>query len=90
MIQVAAKDQSCPELTDPEFEERFSSSSHGETTALVPGANIAFFGFAVWRREENGDANLSDEHVFVVRDGKARFLKPRNRATMLLTTARTV
>jgi hypothetical protein len=78
MIQVAAKDQSCPELIDPGFEERFSSSSHGETTALVPGANIAFFGFAVWRREENGDANLSDEHVFVVRDGKARFLKPRN------------
>jgi hypothetical protein len=32
----------------------------------------------VWRREENGDGNLSDEHVFVVRDGKARLLDPRH------------
>jgi hypothetical protein len=44
MIQVAAKDQSCPELIDPEFEERFSSPLQVETTGLVPGTTIAFPG----------------------------------------------
>ncbi len=38
---------------------------------------LAFVGFSTWRREDNGDANLFDEQVFVVCEGQARFLNPR-------------
>ncbi len=79
MIQIAADNQSVPDLTNQALSERFSNSLQD----CVPGqsdlpSNIAFVAYSVWRREENGDANLSDEQVYVVRDGQVRVLKPRN------------
>jgi Family of unknown function (DUF6166) len=79
MIQIAADNHSAPDLTNRALSERFSYS----VRRCLPGqsdlpTNIAFVGYSAWRREENGDANLSDEQVFVVRDGLVRFLKPRN------------
>jgi hypothetical protein len=79
MIQIAAHNQSVPDLINRALSESFSYSLQDR----VPGqsdrsTNIAFVGYSAWRREENGDANLSDEQVYVVRDGQVRFLKPRN------------
>jgi hypothetical protein len=79
MIQIAADNQSVPDLTNRVLSERFSYSHQDRVSEQsdLP-TNIAFVGYSAWRREENGDANLSDEQVFVVRDGQVRFLKPRN------------
>jgi hypothetical protein len=44
---------------------------------LHPSSKIAFVGYSVWRREENGDGNLSDEQVFVIRGGQVHALEPR-------------
>lgn len=79
MIQIAANTQSVPDLINQRVSEAISYSMR----ELVPAqshvrSDVAFLGYSAWRREDNGDANLSDEQVFVVRDGQVRFLNPRN------------
>ncbi len=78
MIHIAAPDQSSQELTDLIVSKRLSYSLLDSVPEHGLPTSIAFAGYAVWRREENGDANLADEQVFVVRDGQVRFLNPRN------------
>jgi len=79
MIQIAAGNQSVTDLIDHFLTDRFSYSKweHAPTQPKIH-CDVAFLGYSSWRREENGDANLSDEQVFVVRDGQVRFLNPRN------------
>ena len=79
MIQIAAENQSFTDLIDHVLADGFSNSKgeHALTQSKIH-SDVAFLGYAAWRREENGDANLSDEQVFVVRDGHVRFLNPRN------------
>ena len=79
MIQIAAENQSLTDLIDHFLTDRFiySKPEHAPTQSRIRSA-AAFLGYSSWRREENGDANLSDEQVFVVRDGEVRFLNPRN------------
>jgi hypothetical protein len=76
MVSIAERNQAVPDLIDTAASARLSR--HELTEESSKFSPVAFVGFAVWRREENGDGNLSDEHVFVVRDGKARLLDPRN------------
>ncbi len=79
VILIAAQNQSCTELTDPENAGIVLVSKNGEeSNERFP--KIAFLGYSTWRREENRDANLFDQQVFVVRDGQIRFLEPRNDA----------
>ncbi len=77
MIHIAAHHQSLEELTDEAAAGRLGAEvvPHEQ---LDYGTMVAFIGYAGWRREENGDGNLSDEQVLVVRNGKAHFLNPRN------------
>jgi hypothetical protein len=77
MIIIAAKDQAQDQSFDQELSDRLSYSGPTNVVATYPGAKLAFAGYAAWRREENGDANLSDELVFVVRGGQIRALDPR-------------
>lgn len=78
MIQIAAENQSFTDLIDHVLADGFSNSKreHAPTQSKIH-SDVAFLGYSAWRREENGDANLSDEQVFVVRDGEVRFLNPR-------------
>jgi hypothetical protein len=76
MINVAAKDQEQNELFDREVSERLTFADPEPLVHPYPGAKVAFLGFSTWRREPNGDGNLSDEQVFVVRNGEARLLEP--------------
>lgn len=75
MVNVAGQSQALEKVIDPLVSTRLSrAAGDGQND---DASRVAFIGFAVWRREENGDANLSDEQVFVVRDGKVRLLDPR-------------
>jgi hypothetical protein len=76
MVNIAERSQSVPDLIDAAASAHLSRPEPNEESSTF--SSVAFVGFAVWRREENGDGNLSDEHVFVVRDGKARLLEARN------------
>ncbi len=78
MIHIAAPNQCSKELTNAVVSKRPSCSQPEAVLESRLPTNIAFIGYAVWRREENGDGNLSDEQVLIVRDGQVRFLKPRN------------
>lgn len=78
MINVAAKDQEENELFDRELSERLTFADPQALVHSFPGASVAFLGFSTWRREPNGDGNLSDEQVFAVRNGEARLLEPHN------------
>jgi hypothetical protein len=73
MVIIAAENQAQEELFDTELSDNLSFSGPGNNVRSYP----AFVGYSVWRREENGDGNLSDEHVFVIRDGQVRLLEPR-------------
>ena len=79
MIHIAAGNQSVTDLRDHFLSDRFNCSKreHAPTQPKIH-FDVAFLGYSAWRREENGDANLSDEQVFMVRDGHVRFLNPRN------------
>jgi hypothetical protein len=75
MLNIAGPSQALEEVIDTRVRadlNRAMSAGQGDDAS-----SVAFVGFAVWRREENGDANLCDEQVFVVRDGKVRLLDPR-------------
>jgi hypothetical protein len=79
MINVAGSNQSST-LTDEELSAKLGA---GEDADVVLShspfrASVAFVGYSVWRSEENGDRNLSDEQVFFIRDGQVRLLPPRN------------
>ena len=79
MINVAGSNQSST-LTDEELSAKLAA---GEDADVVLShspfrASVAFVGYSVWRSEENGDRNLSDEQVFFIRDGQVRLLPPRN------------
>jgi hypothetical protein len=79
MIQIAADNQSASELMNSALSETFSSSLPIDTSPdSISRADVAFIGYCTWRREENGDSNLFDQQVFVVRDGQVRLLNPRN------------
>ncbi len=79
MVQIAGRDQGSPNLFDEassrnltcSLEARLASSSFPESS------RVAFVGYAVWRNEENGDRNLHDEQVFLVREGQIRSLPLR-------------
>ncbi len=71
MVNIAGESQALEEVIDGIVSARLSKGN-GAT------CNVAFIGYAVWRREDNGDANLFDEQVFVVRDGSVRLLDPRH------------
>jgi uncharacterized protein DUF6166 len=74
MIRVAAVNQTQESLFNDEKSR--SLSLYSGDLDKSPGGNrrckVAFVGFSVWRREENGDGNLSDQQVFVIRNGEVR------------------
>src|SRR5579859_5749217 len=79
MIQIAADNQSASELINQALNERFGFLVAADAFVdSISHADVAFVGYSTWRREENGDANLSDEQVFVIRGGQVRLLNPRN------------
>jgi len=73
VVNIAGASQVLDEIIDSRVSARLSRPADEGQNA----SRVTFIGFAVWRREENGDANLSDEQVFVVRDGTVRLLDPR-------------
>ncbi len=77
MIQIAAQNQSDPGLVDRHVSNSLSQLSSGASEPDKTISTVAFVGYSAWRREENHDVNLFDEQVFVVRDGRVRFLEPR-------------
>jgi hypothetical protein len=77
MIQIAAESQSASELVNGPLSNRLSRTLATDRQSSESDPTVAFVGYSTWRREENGDANLFDEQVFAVRDGKARLLEPR-------------
>lgn len=78
MIHIAAARQSDPHRTNQSLSHKLSNPFLDAAVYPTMACNCAFVGYSTWRREENGDANLSDEQVFVVRDGQAKFLDPCN------------
>jgi len=79
MIQIAAENQSTPDLMNQALSDALSYSiTHTASEGPRVLNNVAFLGYSTWRRDENGDANLSDEQVFVIRDGQVSFLNPRS------------
>jgi hypothetical protein len=77
MIQIAAETQSDSKLVNDHVSNRLSQLLMGASQPSNVTSPVAFVGYSTWRREENGDANLFDEHVFVAREGHVRFLDPR-------------
>jgi hypothetical protein len=75
MLNIAGPSQALEEIIDTQVSADLDSAT--STGQGDDASRVAFVGFAVWRREENGDANLSDEQVFVVRNGKVQLLDPR-------------
>jgi Family of unknown function (DUF6166) len=79
MIYVAASNQEQQSLFDDQASATLSLcfGDFEETPDGDRRCKVAFVGFSVWRREENGDGNLSDQQVFVVRNGQIRPLRVR-------------
>src|SRR5882672_2481852 len=77
MIQIAAENQSSAELVNDHLSRKLSQLFTGGSQRTNLSCTVAFVGYSTWRREDNGDANLFDEQVFVVREGYVRFLDPR-------------
>ena len=77
MIQIAAQNQSLPELVDKSLSNKLGCMLAANGRSSNGDKSVAFVGYVAWRREEIGDSNLSDEQVFVVRDGQVRFLNPK-------------
>ena len=80
MINIAAANQETESIIYRQASALVSHCS-GEFTA-IPGddraCGLAFVGYSAWRREANGDDNLSDQQVFVTSNGQVRQLPPRN------------
>lgn len=77
MIIIAAKNQAQDHLFDLELGGKLSFSDPEDHVHSHSGSRVAFVGYSAWRREENGDGNLSDEQVFVIRGGQIHALEPR-------------
>jgi hypothetical protein len=77
MIQIAATNQSSPDLVNKPLSEKLGQLFPGFMQRTETSCSVAFIGYSTWRREESGDANLFDEQVFVARDGQVRLLNPR-------------
>jgi len=77
MIQIAAESQSISELIDVSLSNKLSRMPAEDRQSSSADPVVAFIGYSRWRREENGDANLYDEQVFAVREGRVRPLEPR-------------
>jgi Family of unknown function (DUF6166) len=80
MINVASGNQNTERIIDQEMSA--SLSRYFGDFMQFPGneraCGLSFVAYSVWRREENGDGNLSDQQVFVISNGQVRPLPPRN------------
>jgi hypothetical protein len=80
MISIAAGNQATERIVD-EVGSTKLSRCFGEF-AEIPGREraccLAFVGYSVWRREDNGDGNSIDQQVFIIRDGQVRSLSPHH------------
>jgi hypothetical protein len=79
MVQIAAREQGSPNLIDEASSRNLTCSLEARlaSSALPESSRVAFVGNVVWRNEENGDRNLHDEQVFLVREGRVRSLPLR-------------
>lgn len=78
MVNIAGADVSSDSLLNDDASNKILSRLKLQSSEHGP--SVAFIAFNVWRRDEVGDANLFDEQVFTVRDGKVRFLDPHYEA----------
>ncbi len=81
MVQIAARNQSSPQLIDAVASNDLSCTlvdAALAASATPESAHVAFAGYVVWRSEENGDRNLHDEQVFLIRNGRVRPLPLHN------------
>lgn len=80
MINIAAVNQTSKCITDDARSTHLSRcfGDLPEVFGREPACGLAFVGYSVWRREDNGDGNSSDQQVFVVQDGQVRLLSPRH------------
>lgn len=76
MINIAAVDRITDSITDPDISLTLSRcfGDFKQIPGNDPACGLAFVGYSVWRREENGDGNLGDQQVFVIRNGQVRLL----------------
>lgn len=77
MVNIAAASQTTEGIIDQEKSEALSfvEIAQGLDTHRD---RVVFVGYSAWRRDDNGDANLSDQQVFVISNGHACLLPPRN------------
>lgn len=78
MINVAAANQETESIIDQQTSATLSFGDFTKIPCNERACGLAFVAYSVWRREENGDGNLSDQQVFVISDGQVRPLPPRN------------
>ena len=80
MIGIAAGSQTTDDIIDNARSEQLSRcfGDFEEIPGRERACSLAFVGYSVWRREDNGDGNSGDQQVFVVRDGQVRSLSPRH------------
>lgn len=78
MVNIAAVSQATESVIDQETSAGLSFGGFATIPDEDRACAVAFVGYAVWRRDENGDGNLSDQQVFVIRHGHARLLPPHN------------
>lgn len=77
MVNIAAASQTTESIIDQETSEALSFGEVAQGSDTLR-ALVVFVGYSAWRRDENGDANLSDQQVFVLSNGRACLLPPRN------------
>lgn len=80
MISIAAVNQTTRQIIDEARSMQLSRcfGDFPEISSHEPTCSLAFVGFSVWRREENGDRNSNDQQVFIIRNGQVRSLSPRH------------
>jgi len=80
MINVAAVNQETESIIDQQTSATLSHcfGDFAKIPCNERACGLAFVAYLAWRREENGDGNLSDQQVFVISDGQVRPLPPRN------------
>ena len=80
MITIAARTQQSDRMTDEPTSLKLSHCLADPTNTPNDdrACGLAFVAYSVWRREDNGDGNSSDQQVFVVRGGQVRPLSPRH------------
>lgn len=80
MINVAAVNQDTDSIIDLQTSATLSHcfDDFKEIPGYERACGLAFVAYSVWRRDEYGDGNLSDQQVFVISEGQVRPLPPRN------------